>query len=323
MSAFHQIPARSFAPPPWLRSGSTQTFLASTAPRRRSRALTGSREVVIQTSEGVRLLGFRSEPRGRRRGVVILLHGWEGSSHSVYLHNSAAFLLESGYGVFRLNLRDHGPSHHLNPGIFYASLVQEVHDAVTAVAKEAEGDPVFLMGFSLGGNFALRVGLEESRRSAPTLSHILAISPVLDPASATARIDANPIIRRYFLRKWRRSLAVKEEIFPGLYDFRQARAKGTILAVTETLLHQYSRYESCEEYFRGYTLTGDTLGGLAIPATLLTAADDPIIPLADFRDIALSHATHLSVQDHGGHNGFLDRNLSVPWYLHQAIEIFG
>jgi predicted alpha/beta-fold hydrolase len=85
------------------------------------------------------------------------LHGWEGSVDSTYLQRCGRSLYRHGYDIFRLNFRDHGDSHHLNSGIFYAVLLEEVYQAVIQAAEFARGGPVFMIGFSLGGNFVLRI----------------------------------------------------------------------------------------------------------------------------------------------------------------------
>ncbi|HSO20071.1 MAG TPA: alpha/beta fold hydrolase, partial [Desulfosarcina sp.] len=170
--------------------------------------LDAAREVVLTTAEGVRLLGYESRHvPPSSRGLAILLHGWEGSSSSTYIRTTGRFLFREGYDVFRLNFRDHGPSHHLNRGLFYAVLLDEVVDAVRQIAAKEHGGPVFLAGFSLGGNFALRIARQCTAAPIPGLRHIVAISPVLDPEKATDRIDGSRWILRYFLKKWRRSLA--------------------------------------------------------------------------------------------------------------------
>ncbi len=64
----------------------------------------------------------------------MLLCGWEGSVNSAYILGTGKFLYNHGYSVFRLNYRDHGDSHALNPGLFYAALLDEVFKAVQQVS---------------------------------------------------------------------------------------------------------------------------------------------------------------------------------------------
>jgi hypothetical protein len=117
-----------------------------------------AREVILTTGENTRLLGqYSPQPSEESLGLVILLHGWEGSTDSTYIQCTGNALYRRGYDIFRLNFRDHGDSHHLNEGLFYAVLLEEVFQAVSQVCRKANGKPVFLVGFSLGGNFSLRI----------------------------------------------------------------------------------------------------------------------------------------------------------------------
>jgi predicted alpha/beta-fold hydrolase len=295
-------------PPLLLRSGNLQTFLASAGLRARGAnpLLACAREQIVATPGGVRLLGSLSaQGRGRAKGLVFLLHGWEGSMDSTYVRCTGRALFTAGYDVFRLNFRDHGASHHLNPGIFYAVQLDEVFEAVAAVAARHPGLPVFLVGFSLGGNFVLRIVRRCAQQPLPGLTHAVAISPVLDPETSTANADRHPLIRRYFLKKWRRSLRIKQRLHPELYDFGDVLAMPSILAATEALLRRHSDYPSARDYFKAYGLTGGALADLPVSTTLVTSRDDPIIPAADFQNLKVNARTRVEIHPHGGHNGFL------------------
>jgi predicted alpha/beta-fold hydrolase len=306
-----------FIPPFYLKPTAVQTVLASAGLRAwgNNPMLTAAREMVVSTAQGIRLLGYMSRQRRRRgKGLVILLHGWEGSSESTYIRTTGRFLYRRGFDLFRLNFRDHGPSHHLNTGIFYAVLLDEVFDAVRQVAAAQTRQPVFLVGFSLGGNFALRIALKSARQPIDGLRQVVGISPVLDPDKATDRIDGNRFIRAYFLRKWRRSLSIKQRLFPDRYDFSSIVGLDNIREMTERLLMQYSTYGSLHAYFNAYTLLDNDLQAISVPTTIITADDDPIIPVNDFYGLRTGPATRLIVQPYGGHNGFLEGWRLNGWY---------
>ena len=139
----------SFRPRRWLRGRHFQTILPS-FPLRRARVerralplLAASEELLLDCGDGVTLQGFHSSParRGRDPGrqLAVLLHGWEGSADSSYLLSLAQTLFEQGFEVVRLNLRDHGATHHLNRELFHSCRLPEVVGAVTALAQ-ARGD---------------------------------------------------------------------------------------------------------------------------------------------------------------------------------------
>jgi predicted alpha/beta-fold hydrolase len=314
-----------YNPPLLLRNGHIQTFLASSSLRAwgANEMQASARAEIIATDAGVNLLGYRSRQIGARpKGLAVLLHGWEGSSDSTYMRRTGRSLYRHGYEIFRLNLRDHGPSHHLNPGFFYAAWLDEVFEAVRRVSQEPLQLPVFLVGFSLGANFALRIALRCRRRAIPNLRHVVAISPVLAPEESTRRADRHPVIRRYFIKKWRRSLMLKQQLFPQLYDFGPVMRCRTIREATDLILERYSNFPSSKAYFDAYTLTGTRLRDLSVPATLLTSADDPIIPVQDFQELQLSPSTTLVIHRHGGHNGFIEGPSLRSRYENDLPELF-
>ncbi len=127
-----------FRPPRWLRNRHLQSMLASTDWRRgrilRAAAplLAAQRELLLDCGAGVRLQCFRSSPPHGSGDAVVLLHGWEGSADSLYVLSLAQLLFAQRFEVVRLNLRDHGDTHHLNRELFHSCRLPEVIGAVRA-----------------------------------------------------------------------------------------------------------------------------------------------------------------------------------------------
>lgn len=318
---------RPFEPVRPLRNPHLQTILASLRFRAwgKNPLRKRSEPVLVDAGGGVRLLGYRTvQPVGGSRGLVILLHGWEGSSGSTYMLTTGRRFFRCGYDVFRLNLRDHGPSHHLNEGVFHSARIEEVFAAVQRVCSGADSRPCHLIGFSLGGNFALRIALRLTASSAGRLRNIMAVSPVLDPLKATQAIDGGlPVYRDYFVKKWKRSLALKQRLFPGLYDFGGVMGLKTCMAITERVIPLYTPFRDVHEYFQTYRLAGADFSRLAVCVTVLASEDDPVIPVDDFRGLRGNSRLRVYIERYGGHCGFLqDLRLRV-WFedlLERAIR---
>jgi len=189
---------KGYHPPRFLKNAHVQSVLASSRWRTRGTAhfRHRSKERIVTTSQGTRLLGAYTPPERHHRhpGLVLMLPGWEGGIDSAYMLSLGNYLSQRGLAVFRLNMRDHGDSHHLNPGLFHGALIEETEEAVALIAREYEGDPFFLVGFSLGGNFALRIALRQQVTSfpIPNLRHVFAISPPFNPYKTTLILDQVP-----------------------------------------------------------------------------------------------------------------------------------
>lgn len=314
-----------FRPSPPLKSSMLQTVLASSRLRTlgKNPMCDHSRDVVLKTADDVRLTAcYSPRPGMSSRGLVILLNGWQGDAHSAYILSTGRYLFNRGYAVFRLNYRDHGTSHHLNEGLFYATLLDEVFEGVEQAAQVEKNVPVYLAGFSLGGNFALRIAKRCTAAPIENLRHIVSISPVLDPDKSTDAIDGTRLIRAYFLRKWKRSLAAKQRAFPRLYDFNDIYHETNLRVMTQRLIRRYTGFPSATAYFSAYAVKPDDLKHVTVPTTVVTAEDDPIIPVADFRRLQIHDPVRLVVHAHGGHNGFLENVRLQTWYEKEMARIF-
>jgi predicted alpha/beta-fold hydrolase len=308
-------PHKPFLPPAWLRPGLVQTVLASQKFRRRgpNAMLDAADDVILDCEDGVRLKGSYSR-HPDNKALVIFLHGWEGSQDSTYVVSCGRYLYERGASVFRLNYRDHGDSHDLNEGLFFSTRFNEVFNAVRQAARLSEGAPVYIVGFSLGGNFALRIARSLRDLAIPKLRRIFAISPVVDPWGAAPLVDSNPLYRRYFLKKWSASLRKKQALYPHLYDFDAALMSKRVLGITEQIMPLYSNYPRMEDYFNAYRVDPDDLARIPVPVDIITARDDGMIPERDVRRLTLAPGSRMIIHDNGGHNGFFQSLLGPTWY---------
>ena len=297
-----------FQPSVLIRNRHLQSILASSHLRTigKNSLLKKAQEIITTTSSGSRLLSFLS-PQANPKGLIILIHGWEGSSSSAYILAAGNFFYNLGFSICRLNLRDHGDSHHLNEGLFHGALIEETFDAVRQLAEMADNLPVYIIGFSLGANFALRVGGKHSQTPVKGLKHIFAISPPLDPYKTTMAIDNNfSFYRRYFLKKWKRSLKKKQNIFPQNYDFNAILKAKTCMELTEKIMIYFPEYPSYRDYFNLYTLYNDFFQNFQIPVTVIISDDDPVISLEDYCQLKENKFFRIIRQKYGGHCGFLD-----------------
>jgi hypothetical protein len=275
--------------------------------RKRARAmLEQSRETILDCGNGVRLQGFYSKQTAESRGLVILIHGWEGSSDSLYILSAGSHLYNLGFDIFRLNMRDHGTSHHLNKELFHSCRLDEVLAAVKVIRDDfAGGGKVFLCGFSLGGNFALRIGAKASEHGLD-LQRVVAVCPLIHPPATMEALENGFFIyKKYFIRKWKKSLLVKQALFPETYDFKDRSIFKSLTHMTAYFVEKYTEYPDLLTYLNGYSITGDVLQHLTIPTAIISTRDDPVIPIQGLDTIAKSPNLTVTVTPFGGHCGFV------------------
>jgi hypothetical protein len=178
------------------------------------------------------------------------------------------------------------------------------------------------MGFSLGGNFVLRLAAHPE--TSTKFRAALAVCPVLDPAAAVARLDRGWIgYRWYFLDKWRRAFAEKQAAFPGIYDFADARRLSRVDSLTDYFVSRHTDFRDARDYYSHYTLTRDLARRLRMRVQIVAAEDDPMIPPEHVRALGEADGADIvTLTRHGGHCGFI-RNLSLSSALDpHAVAFF-
>lgn len=307
------IPA--FKPGRALRSPHVQTILGSRGRghwvRRRAAALlAGTEQRILTTSDGVQLQAWLSLQADSAPGVI-LIHGWLGHADSSYVLSAASELYAHGFSVVRLNLRDHGDTAHLNEEMFHSARTAEVVDAVRQIERLFSG-PAGVAGFSLGGNFALRIARDTGLPA-------VAVCPAIDPPASMISIDSGfAAYRLFFLLKWQRALKQKESAFPHRYEFAEARSLKTVTDLTELFVREHTDYPDTPSYLAAYTLTGDALRNTE--ATVIYAEDDPVIPAAGFTRLPAGIETVAT--RHGGHCAFIQDIRKPTWVDDYLVRYF-
>jgi predicted alpha/beta-fold hydrolase len=319
--------AAQFRPPAWLRGAHLQSVLPSLPPRRywthwQARALrAAARPWLLDCGDGVRLQAWHSAGGLPQARTAVLLHGWEGNSDSCYALSLGALLFGRGYDVLRFNLRDHGRTQPLNRGLFHSCRLADVTGALRAIAQRCGERPLCLAGFSLGGNFLLRACAEPALPA--SVAGVVAISPVLDPEHTLRALELGwPAYHAYFVRRWSRSLRYKQRCWPDSYEFSELLRTRSLRIMTDVLVRDCTEFADTASYLDGYAITGGRLQTLSVPARILAAEDDPIIPAADLARLASTPLLRVTRTAYGGHCGFLDRLMAPGFADLFALEQF-
>ncbi|MCF6288087.1 MAG: alpha/beta fold hydrolase [Proteobacteria bacterium] len=274
---------------------------------------TNSKEIILTTSEA-KLQGFLSQNKASK-SLYILLSGWEGSTQSTYIQLLAKTLYQQKKAsIFRLNYRDHGDSHHLNEEIFHSCRLNEVVEAVQQIIAKNPHENVYLCGFSLGGNFCLRVAAKAYSRQIK-LKTIFSISPPLNPKQSLLAIEESKLYAKYFLKKWKKSLYKKHQLFPQTFKKSDFENITSLQKLTENLILKHTNFNCTDEYFNGYRISAEVIDNITVPCHVITSWDDPVIPFADFISIEKKQNIKLITTKHGGHCGFIN-----SWKMHSWIE---
>lgn len=320
-----QLSHTPFIPHRALRSAHAQTILSSILPRRGKLLARNTEPRYFDPSPGVRVLAHCSwQPDRKSAPTLLMLHGLEGSADSAYMVGTAERATTAGFNAIRLNMRNCGGTEHLTARLYHAGLTDDLRLILDELMSGDRMKAIYVAGFSLGGNVALKLAGEYGKDAPPALCGVLAISPSLDLASCADAIElrSNLIYHMRFVLSLRSRLRRKARLFPDLYDQSQLKGIWTIREFDDTYTAPHSGFRDVKDYYNRASAL-PIIDRIAVPALIIHAKDDPFIPFASFerREIAENPNITLLATERGGHVGFISASAEQRfWAEAKAIE---
>ena len=312
--------AIDFRPTLLLPGAHAQTIAQSLVP---GPAVPGpSRAVDVPVAEGTRIRLLLTRPDAPPRGTLVLVHGLSGSADSGYMRRTAAQALARGWAVARMNLRNCGGTESMSRTLYNAGQAGDAGAALAALHADRAPRPFGLLGFSLGGNIALRyAGLSGEACLADA---VVGINPPVDLAQCIDAMErpGNALYHLYFtlglLAHLRRIRRLREVPGPAA-TLRRVRG---VRAFDDAFTAPDAGFAGASAYYRE-SGAGSVLSGLRRPALILSAKDDPFVPVSMFAPYAgripSLRAVHPSA---GGHCGYWASRAPRFWAAAAALAYF-
>ena len=300
--------ARPFKPHPVFTGGHAQT-LASYAWPRRIRLPTTDQERLFEIEPDVKVLAHcRWQSIPKEHATVVLWHGMEGSTSSVYMLAIAQKAFRLGFNVLRVNMRNCGGTEDLTPTLYHGGLSGDLRVVVGELIERDELRQLFLIGYSLGGNLVLKLAGEYADQPPPEVLGICAVSPSIDLGASTELINqpSNWIYHRDFLRRLRKRIYIKKRLYPDLYDLSEINSVRTIKDFDERFTARAHGFTSADDYYQKSSAIR-VIDRIRIPTLIIHAEDDPFIPFAPLEDPAVAGNPYLLLvtTERGGHVAFV------------------
>jgi len=270
---------------------------------------------LFQTEPDVKVLVVSQQPRGHRRGEVILVHGLEGSSDAGYMRSMAHAALENGFAAHRVNLRGCGGTEFLSKTLYHAGLTADVFALLMDLDRQRR-TPAFLVGYSLGGNVVTKLAGELGDDARRLIAGVCAVSNPLDLLACARKLEApgNRLYQWGFVASMKRRLKLRHRAMPGSFPIDGLNGVRTVYQFDDRITAPAFGFRGAEHYYGTQSSKG-YLDAIRVPALFIQAKDDPMIPFEVFDHPAFSQNRNLRLvaADHGGHVGFLSRGLPRIW----------
>ena len=315
-----------FIPRRGLRNGHVMTVYAWAKPRRFPH-LPKAEPRYFDTEERTRVLAHTYWQRERTRHPLLLaLHGLEGSSEAHYMRGLADKAYRSGFNVMLLNQRNCGGTEALCEGLYHSGLTHDAAHVVGEVVRTDGVDRIVVAGYSLGGNLALKLAGDAGSTPPPQLRGVCAVSPIIEiePCVRALERRANVAYQLNFVRGLRARMRRKQLTHPGRFALDKLKDVWTVRRFDDTYTAPFFGFASAEDYYHRASAMR-VVDRISVPALIITAEDDPFVPVEPFRDPRVTSNPHitLKVTRHGGHCGFVGEATAASdgyWAEDQIVQ---
>jgi len=232
--------------------------------------------------------------------LLIVIHGVGGCAESSYAMTMACAAQSRGLAVLRVNLRG---ADRRGEDIYHGGLTADLDAFVAMPAVERFRD-IVVVGYSLGGHLALRWATEALD---PRVRAVAAVCPPLDLLSCAEAIDrpSGRLYRGHILRQLKEiygQVAVRRELPAPVEEVRRVRSMIHFDDLTVAPRHGFI---NARDYYAKMSV-GKRLAQLRVPALIVEAVADPMVPAAGIRPFLDPAPPAVTVHwaRRGGHIGF-------------------
>jgi uncharacterized protein len=303
----------------WLPGPHAQTVWGRLA---RSRRQVPMRREALETPDGDELLVDHVDgPPGSPR--VIVLHGLEGSSHSVYAQGLLSEIRRRGWRGVAMNFRSCARDPldlarilpNRRPRLYHSGDTADLDFLARTLAAREPETSLYAVGVSLGGNVLLKWLGEQGREA--KVAAAVAISTPYDLAASARHLESavGRVYTARFLGTLKRKAEETTRRFPETaqrIDLPRALRSKTFYEFDEAANAPLHGFAGADDYYaRASSLA--YIEGVARPVLCLSAEDDPFLPreaVARARAAAPANVEFL-VTLQGGHIGFVAG--ARPW----------
>lgn len=267
----------------------------------------------VRTASNVAIRVVEQRPSAPAKAELVLVHGLEGSSDGGYMQSMAWNALSAGYAVHRTNIRGCGGTEGWCDTLYHAGLTADLRSYIDQLKTDL---PVVLIGYSLGGNQALKLTGEGHSRLAATV----AVSTPIDLAECVRALGrrANFIYENRFIRRMQERLKERRRqqpsAFGAIFERTDVDAIKTIYEFDDRITAPHFGFGGADNYYATQS-SQNFLAAIQTPTLLLTAQDDPLVPFEVYRQKAIEENPRIELlaPSHGGHVAFLAKQTPRFW----------
>lgn len=259
---------------------------------------------------------------------VILLHGLEGSSDSVYIKGLVKAINKEGWDAIAVNFRGCSGEPNRLVSAYHSGITQDLKLVVEHLATEFHYQDLHIVGFSLGGNVTLKFVGEEGANIHPKVRSAIGVSVPTVLGEIAVHLDkrSNMMYLQSFLSSLREKTKIKMVQFPEApIEWEKLLKVKNFEEFDDLYTGPVHGFENGQDYYTKCS-SRQFLPGIKIPTLLINAQDDPFLTEGchPFEEAEASEFFYFESPTEGGHVGFVSKYAETGegWLDKRVIEFF-
>ena len=231
----------------------------------------------------------------------------------------------AGFNVVRLNQRNCGGTERLTQTLYHSGLSGDIRSVIFELIERDRVPEILAVGLSMGGNLVLKMAGELPHLAPFQIRGFVAVAPALDLAACADALGEprNFIYERHFVRGLKRRMRLKTRLFPGLFPVDGMRNIRSVREFDQLITARFCGFAGADDYYQRSS-AGQLLEQIRRPCLILTAQDDPFVPISSFSNPAIreSPCIELVVAQRGGHCAFISNEPGAArfWAENRVVE---
>ena len=258
--------------------------------------------------------------------LVVILAGLEGKSNSLYSRAAIRYFNKKGWDALGMNYRGCGGELNRLLNGYHMGASDDVKLSVDHALQKYGYEEVVLLGYSLGGNLALKYLGEESEQLPTQVKAAVAFSVPMDIKKSNERLNKwyNWHYLKWFMVPLNRKANRKKRQFPeALKSYQGYFMSGNFIYFDTHFTAPANGYKTVDEYWQASSCKS-LLAIINVPCLMVSSLDDSFIsrhcyPLKEAEE---NPVLFLEMPQNGGHCGFIRRFFENHWWMEERAFEF-
>lgn len=238
--------------------------------------------------------------------LIILLHGLEGNGQRPYMTGSAKAFIANGHDVCAVNFRGcSGETNRLYKS-YHSGATGDLTALINHIINQNKYREIYIKGFSLGGNLALKY-VGEMQYLPPQLKAVIAVSVPCSLHSSLIELlkPKNYLYAKRFKNHLVAKLRAKQKLFPHLITNEDIAMVKTLKDFDDIYTSKAHGYKDALDYYEKCSSL-QFLPRIGIPTLILNAKNDSFLGPECYPHVysEKNSKIFLETPQYGGHVGF-------------------